>query len=333
MGDTIVDLRLPLPCIDLLPHRAPLLLAGELLEREPGRARLRAVVGEDNPFVDAAGRLDGAAVIELAAQATAALKGYEARLRGEPVKIGYLVGIRDFELGPPARVGDELDLAVQVDFAMEQAALVYGEVRRGAEVIGAGTIKIWEEREWPTPPERINPQSSADSQARCALQSRPVPEGRLVQTNPGDLTGVTINNPHSACRMPHSLDPLGRALAGAMLACEDGGENRVAGEFFFGDDFPGFQGHFPGFSILPAVLMPRMALLLVEAKAGRRMALRRVEQAKIAQGVFPGDRVKVEAMLEPQEGADGRAMRLKAKLAGPRGQAASFTLGCEMDAG
>ena len=275
-----------------------MLLAGELLEREPGQARLRAVVGADNPFVDAAGRLDGAAVIELAAQATAALKGYEARLRGEPVKIGYLAGIRDFELGADARVGDELELAVSVEFAMEQAALVQGEVRRAGEVIGAGTIKIWEEKEWPSLPAKDHSQSA-------------------------------IRNPQSTICNPQSLDPFGRALAGALAEIEPaGGENQVVGVFEFEDDFPGFRGHFPGFPILPAVLMPRMGLLLAEAKTGRRLRLRRVEQAKIGQGVFPGDRVRVEATIDPHEG--GGAVRVKMKLAGPRGAAASFTLGCEL---
>jgi predicted hotdog family 3-hydroxylacyl-ACP dehydratase len=157
------DLSLPLPCNRLLPHRDPMLLAGDLVEVRPGFARVGAAIGPDNPFLDARGALDPLATVELTAQTIAALRGYEAVSRGEPVHIGYLVGIKDFAIEAPVRAGDALEAEVRQEFAMDQAALMTAEVRRGAQRIAAGTLKIWEEREWPSapPPAKFGVRASA----------------------------------------------------------------------------------------------------------------------------------------------------------------------------
>lgn len=295
----MADLSLPISCAELLPHRDSMLLLDRLVEYQPGQARVAARAEAGGLFVDARGRLDPAAVVELAAQGAAALKGYEARLKGEPVKIGYLVGIRDFEIGGAAEAGEELEIAMRLEFAMEQAALMHGEVRAAGRLIGAGTIKIWEEKEWPrrpTPPEAA--------------------PARAMSLNGQDLKEKLINDASS--------DPIGRALAAALAGLEPGArENQVVGWFCFGEDFAGFRGHFPGFPILPAVLMPRLALLLAGARPGGGATLKKIATAKISQGIFPGQPIRVEVTLDETAGAE---RSIKAKLTGPGGAVASFSL-------
>jgi 3-hydroxyacyl-[acyl-carrier-protein] dehydratase len=249
-------------------------------------------------FVDAAGALNPAALVELAAQGAAALKGCQASLRSEPVRIGYLVGIRDFELPGQAGAGDALIIVAAQEFAMDQAALVRAEVRCGERLLGAGTIKVWEERAWPEPP--------------------PLPPELGALHPPLERTSLNADG----------MDPIGQGIAAALLGLEPAvGENQVVGWFRFGDDFTGFRGHFPGYPILPAVVMPRLALALAGMRLDRPLTLRKIESAKITRAVFPGQPVRVE--VTRLTGPQPHLIRLKARLTSPGGPVATSTLGAE----
>jgi predicted hotdog family 3-hydroxylacyl-ACP dehydratase len=111
------------PVEQLLPHRAPLLLLDEVVAWEPGRrVTARHVVRADEPFARG-GRVPALVALEYMAQAVGLYAGLQARERGLPVKVGFLVACREmrcdvsFFLG-----GDELLL---------DAAHVWGDERLG----------------------------------------------------------------------------------------------------------------------------------------------------------------------------------------------------------
>jgi 3-hydroxyacyl-[acyl-carrier-protein] dehydratase len=58
--------------------------------------------------------------------------------------------------------------------------------------------------------------------------------------------------------------------------------DEVRASFAFGPDFVGFQGHFPGRPILPAVCKIQAALLLLEAHLHRAVQLREIERARFS---------------------------------------------------
>ena len=91
----------PLPDIrNLVPHAGPMVLLDRLLTVDEETLCAEVTIEPDSLFCD--GREVGAWVgVEYMAQAIAAHAGYAARLRGEPVKIGFLLGARRYECSRP----------------------------------------------------------------------------------------------------------------------------------------------------------------------------------------------------------------------------------------
>ena len=102
-----------------------------------------ACVAPDNVLVDNNGQLDPAAVAEMIAQTYAAVKGYNDRQAGEPVKQGFLVGIRKIQFLNPVFTGDVLRIKVDTVGSISGFAVVTGQVTRNQEVIAKGEIKLW----------------------------------------------------------------------------------------------------------------------------------------------------------------------------------------------
>ena len=102
---------------DLLPHSGPMVLLDRLVAADDeslcAEVRIRA---DSLFFVD--GGVGGWVGLEYMAQAIGAFAGYRARLRGEPVRIGFLLGTRRYEcnaaklrLGQPVRNSRQARLA------------------------------------------------------------------------------------------------------------------------------------------------------------------------------------------------------------------------------
>ncbi len=80
---------------------------------------------------------------------------------------------------------------------------------------------------------------------------------------------------------------------------------QVTAEFCLSEDFIGFQGHFPGRPVLPAVCMISAVLATVQKALGKNVALEVVKSAKFFAPVTPEERVRIEFKLdslsEPRE--------------------------------
>ena len=83
--------------LELIPHRAPMVLLDEMIEHGPEHLSARMTVNRDKPFVDDSGAFPAWAGIELMAQAIAAFGGLATLSRGEPAKIGFLLGSRRYD--------------------------------------------------------------------------------------------------------------------------------------------------------------------------------------------------------------------------------------------
>lgn len=129
---------------ELLPHRPPMLLLDTVVGVEDRRMVCTGTVRGDCPFLRD-GVLSPPALLEVMAQATAALAGHTGRLAGnDEISPGYLVGARELTFADEVvRVGDELVADVKLCQAIAGYGSYEGHVRRGDTVLCEGTLKVF----------------------------------------------------------------------------------------------------------------------------------------------------------------------------------------------
>jgi predicted hotdog family 3-hydroxylacyl-ACP dehydratase len=98
---------------DLLPHGREMTLIDRLVEYTPQRSVATLTIMSSSRFSLPTG-VPAWVGIEYMAQAIAAHAGYEARLRGEPLAVGFLLGTRDYR----SEVG-EFPLGVTLTITVE----------------------------------------------------------------------------------------------------------------------------------------------------------------------------------------------------------------------
>ncbi len=92
-------------------------------------------------------------------------------------------------------------------------------------------------------------------------------------------------SPLAGCLADPEIDPLART-GSIHLCCPE--------------DFPGFDGHFPGEPILPAVLQLMAVRLLAETMAGTPLASVGVERLKFKGMVRPTEEIMVRVSLDEE---------------------------------
>ena len=138
-----IDLTLPAPAANFVPHRPPMLQIETLEEFTEAEVVVSAHVSKENPLVDEQGNLMDAGLIEMMAQAYAARQGYADRAAGGAVREGYLVGLRDCRVLGRASLGDRLIIRLRGLMVMDGFALAEGGVFRGEDKLAEGTLKLW----------------------------------------------------------------------------------------------------------------------------------------------------------------------------------------------
>ena len=85
------------PAIEaILPHRAPMILLDRVEEDSPDSIACSVTPHEASPFAEH-GSVPAVVATEYMAQCVAAYAGLKAFRRGEPIRIGYLIGARTIE--------------------------------------------------------------------------------------------------------------------------------------------------------------------------------------------------------------------------------------------
>ena len=85
-----------IPIGELLPHGPEMTLIDRLVEYSPQCAVATVTIERDSRFFAAPAGVPAWVGIEYMAQTIAARAGFEARLRGEPPAIGFLLGTRAY---------------------------------------------------------------------------------------------------------------------------------------------------------------------------------------------------------------------------------------------
>jgi predicted hotdog family 3-hydroxylacyl-ACP dehydratase len=136
-------MNLPLPVEKLIPHQKPMCLVDRLLEFKDRGGTVEARVHPGQVLVDDDGCLEALAVMEMIAQAYAAVKGYDDRLAGRPVRRGFLVGIRKIKIHRKVAAGDLIHIYVDTVGSISGFAVVEGKIVRQSDIIAEGQIKLW----------------------------------------------------------------------------------------------------------------------------------------------------------------------------------------------
>jgi len=141
---------LPFDASGLTPHEPPILMV-ETIESYDDDAK-SAVIGleirGDNPFLSEGGLLRREAMIEIMAQAAAAQDGFNVlRDGGNPGEKGFLVSVSNFAVERDLRVGDALEVSVELGPEFDALSVVYCGIRgKDGGKIASAELTVWKKR-------------------------------------------------------------------------------------------------------------------------------------------------------------------------------------------
>ena len=128
---------------DLIPHRPPMRLLDELLEHDAQATVCRLRITPTSSFLHG-GRVPALLAVEYTAECIAAHStlASSAGVPHQP-RIGYLIGIRRFELHRSFfALGDELLVTATHVWGTDEGAVFRGEVRAGGAVAADGDLTV-----------------------------------------------------------------------------------------------------------------------------------------------------------------------------------------------
>lgn len=123
------------PIEQFLPHAGNMVLLDRIVEFNNQQLLTESDIHTDSLFADEEGNIPSWVGIEYMAQGVAAFAGIKARLKGDPVKLGFLVGARRFEANQPAfQAGSTIHIQVK-ELHLEESGLAVFECQISAENI------------------------------------------------------------------------------------------------------------------------------------------------------------------------------------------------------
>jgi radical SAM protein with 4Fe4S-binding SPASM domain len=135
--------KLPVAVDDFIPQEGPMRLVDRLMKVGERIVEVETTISPNMPFIDENGFLEEAAYLEIIAQATAAMGGFEQYGSSDKKLEGFLLGVKQFEVLGRSRVGDVLTISVFKYAKYGDFALVQGSICRGSDVLARGEIKTW----------------------------------------------------------------------------------------------------------------------------------------------------------------------------------------------
>lgn len=131
--------------LDLIPQRAPIVMVDEFLGIDNNVSRTRFTVKEENIFVDD-NQLSECGLIEHIAQSAAARVGFIFKSKQQPIPIGYIGSVNNFELSKLPQVGDDISTTIEIIQEVFNITLIKASCCIGDEEIASCKMKIFLEQ-------------------------------------------------------------------------------------------------------------------------------------------------------------------------------------------
>ncbi len=136
------------PCryhpVDLLPHRPPRVLLDEILGYDETSLRAAVTVSEKSLFLEPEG-VPVHVGLEYMAQACGAFAGALARDRGEAVRIGFVLGARQYRAHVPCfRRGERLMVSVAVLYQDQQMGAFSCRIEIGGRLAAEARLNVYQ---------------------------------------------------------------------------------------------------------------------------------------------------------------------------------------------
>jgi predicted hotdog family 3-hydroxylacyl-ACP dehydratase len=141
----MMDLKpCPYRVSELLPQEPPMLLLDEIVGWNSDRLVSMVNIRRDSMFLESSAIAPHIAM-EWMAQTCGAMVGAQALERGEPVRIGFLLGTRNFSATVERfSLGDKLTVTAAPIFSDGQMAVFDCQVVRGEEVCATARLNLFQ---------------------------------------------------------------------------------------------------------------------------------------------------------------------------------------------
>lgn len=131
--------------LNLIPQRTPIVMVEKFLGIEDNVSKTRFTVCDDNIFVDD-GMLSECGIIEHIAQSAAARVGYIFKSNNQPIPIGYIGSVNNFELKKSPKVGDVISTKIEIIQEVFSITLIQAHCYVNDSEIASCKMKIFLEQ-------------------------------------------------------------------------------------------------------------------------------------------------------------------------------------------
>jgi len=126
----------------LIPQRPPFVMIDELVYSDEKSSRTSLLINADNIFV-VNGELREPGLLENIAQTAAAHAGYGAIQENQPVKVGYIGAVKNFEVFKLPLLNDRIETEIKVEDKVFGATLITGTTKCNDELVARCEMKIF----------------------------------------------------------------------------------------------------------------------------------------------------------------------------------------------
>lgn len=132
----------PYPITELLPHAGRMVLLDRVSGYTDTVIEVDLSVRRENPFFEPGKGIAAHIAIEWMAQACGAFVGLEAKRRGLPVRVGFLLGTRNFKAQRPW-FGENAQLAVRAELVFRDGETgVFDCTLRDTEILAQAQLTL-----------------------------------------------------------------------------------------------------------------------------------------------------------------------------------------------
>ena len=136
MNETAADI------LSYIPQRPPFVMVDRVMASDETSTKSSFRIREDNIFVEG-GKLKEPGLVENIAQTAAARAGFKALSEGEPVKVGFIGGIRNLQVLGFPEVGSDIETEITVVNQVYDVSVISGKVTCKGMLLAACEMKIF----------------------------------------------------------------------------------------------------------------------------------------------------------------------------------------------